>query len=147
MWKLGHENSPLTRLTHLWPDGRWIVFEAVTVKEPASQSVLYVMSAKGGPWIPISAGKHWDDKPRWSPDGRIIYFVSEERGFFNVWGIHFYKEGGTQVGRRFRVTKFATPDLMVPTYIPPIELCITKNRLVLNLVQVSGSIWVLENLE
>jgi len=28
--------------------------------------------------------RYWDDKPRWSPDGKTIYFVSNRTGFFNV---------------------------------------------------------------
>jgi len=31
-----------------------------------------------------SDGKYWEDKPRWSPDGRTIYFVSNRTGFYNV---------------------------------------------------------------
>src|SRR5262249_1591932 len=73
---------------HLSPNGRWIVFEAVA-NSPNPESTLYVVSASGGAWTRITDSKQWDDKPRWSPDGRTIYFVSRRGGFFNVWGIHF----------------------------------------------------------
>ena len=71
---------------HFSPDGRWIVVNAV--KNPLT-STIYAIPAAGGPWIRITDGKQWDDKPRWSPDGKTIYFLSDRRGFFNVWGVHF----------------------------------------------------------
>jgi len=126
---------------HFSPDGRWIVFEG----EKPENSALYVISAEGGPWVPIPPRGHWDDKPRWSPDGRTIYYVSETHGFFNVWGIHFNPTRGIPVGKPFRVTKFESPNLMIPTYIPPVELSISKDKLVINLAEVSGSVWMLEN--
>jgi hypothetical protein len=33
---------------------------------------------------------------------------------------------------------------MIPTIIPPVELSIAKDEFVLNLAEVSGSIWMLE---
>jgi Tol biopolymer transport system component/DNA-binding winged helix-turn-helix (wHTH) protein len=128
---------------HFSPDGRWIVFEGVK----AGDSALYVIPAKGGAWIPVPPRGHWDDKPRWSPDGKIIYYVSETHGFFNVWGIHFDPTRGVPMGKPFRVTKFESPNLMIPTFIPPVELSITKNKLVINLAEVSGSVWMLENVQ
>ena len=47
-------------------------------------SKLYVVPVSGGPWTRITDNNHWDDKPRWSPDGRTVYFVSRRGGFFNV---------------------------------------------------------------
>jgi Tol biopolymer transport system component/DNA-binding winged helix-turn-helix (wHTH) protein len=132
--------------THLWqskysPDGRWIVFEA----ELNNQSIIYVTPATGGgPWTQITEGKHWDDKPRWSPDGRIIYYVSELKGFFNVWGIHFDPVKGKPEGEPFQVTTFDNPRLMVADVMSTVGLTLTEDKLVVTVAQVSGSIWVLD---
>jgi hypothetical protein len=56
------------------PVSRGIVFEGVRNTPTSLESALYVMTATGRAWMPISRGRHWDDKPRWSPDGRTIYF-------------------------------------------------------------------------
>ena len=104
-------------------------------------------SREGGRWTPLPAIGHWDDKPRWSPDGNIIYYVSDRHGFFNVWGIRFDQLRGVPAGKPFPVTKFESPNLMVPTYIAPVELSITEDRLALNLAEVSGSIWMLETVK
>jgi WD40 repeat protein len=65
----------------------------------------------------ILANRNWDDKPRWSPDGRTIYFLSGRGGFFNVWGIHFDPDAGEPVGQPFQVSKFESPRLMVPRWM------------------------------
>ena len=131
---------------HFSPDGRWIVFEAVSNSANAESS-LYVVPTSGGPWTRITDGKHWEDKPRWSPDGRTIYFVSRRGGFFNVWGIHFDPTAGKTVGQPFQVSKFESPRLMIPRWIPPVGLSLTEDKLVLTMAEESGSIWVLDNVD
>jgi Tol biopolymer transport system component/DNA-binding winged helix-turn-helix (wHTH) protein len=129
---------------HFSPDGRWIVFEAV---RDLLNSTIYAIPAAGGPWIRITDGKQWDDKPRWSPDGKTIYFLSERKGFFNVWGVHFDPANGRPHGEAFQVTSLETPSLMIPKYIPFVEFSLTNGRLVLPLAQTSGNIWTLENVD
>jgi Tol biopolymer transport system component/DNA-binding winged helix-turn-helix (wHTH) protein len=130
---------------HFSPDGRWIVFEAVRDQPTRLESTLHVMPAAGGPWTPLTDGKYWDDKPRWSPDGKIIYFLSGRNGFYNVWGIHFDSAKGKAVSEPFAVTAFESPGLMVANYIPAVGLSLNQDRLVLTMAQVSGSIWVVDN--
>ena len=127
---------------HFSPDGRWIIFEAWRQQSSTQESTLYVMAATGGPWIRITDGKHWDDKPRWSPDGKTIYFVSSREGFFNVWGIRFDAVKGKPIGDPFQVTSFESPSLMLAEIS---ELSLTQEKLVLTIAEVSGSIWVLDN--
>ena len=64
----------------------------------------------GGRWTRITDGKHWDDKPRWSPDGRTIYFLSGPGGFFNVWESTSIRTRESQLGQPFQVSKFEAPD-------------------------------------
>jgi Tol biopolymer transport system component/DNA-binding winged helix-turn-helix (wHTH) protein len=130
---------------HFSPDGQWIVFEAIRSEPTLTESTLYVTAAAGGPWIRITDGKHWDDKPRWSPDGQTIYFISSRGGFANVWAVHFDPINAKALAEPFRVTTFESPRLMVPKYIPAVELSLTKDKLVLTMEELSGSIWVLDN--
>jgi Tol biopolymer transport system component/DNA-binding winged helix-turn-helix (wHTH) protein len=133
------------------PDGKWIAFEAVSHLNPAGPvdraSSLYVMPAAGGPWIPLVNDGSWADKPRWSPDGRILYFLWRHDSFLNVWGIHFNPQTGRPVGNPFRVTSLNSPDLMVPSYIGAVEISVSSKSLVTTLRQVSGGIWVLDNVD
>jgi len=133
---------------HFSPNGRWIVFEAVANSPSFNpESTLYVIPASGGPWTRITDSKQWDDKPRWSPDGRTIYFVSRRGGFFNVWGIRFDPAVGKTVGQPFQVSKFESPRLMVPRWIPPVGLSLTQDKLVLTMAEESGGIWLLDNVD
>jgi Tol biopolymer transport system component/DNA-binding winged helix-turn-helix (wHTH) protein len=130
------------------PDERWIVFEAVRKSNNQdSASSIYVSPASGHSWIRITDGKRWDDKPHWSPDGKLIYFLSGRSGFFDVWAIRFDPVRGEALGDPFRVTALDSPDQMVPKFIPIVALSLTQDRLVLTVTQDSGSIWVLDNVD
>jgi Tol biopolymer transport system component/DNA-binding winged helix-turn-helix (wHTH) protein len=128
---------------HFSPDGKWIAFNAVK----GLHSTIYAIPATGGPWIRITDGKHWDDKPRWSPDGKTIYYLTERKGFFNVWGVHFDPLGGRPRGEPFQVTSFETPTFMVPNNIPAVDPSLINGRLVLPIAQTSGNIWILDNVD
>jgi hypothetical protein len=162
LWKLPVAAAPLAQTVgvrvaadaaaflfqgHFSPDGQWIVFERVRDLPTSLESTLYVMPANGGPWTPITESKYWSDKPVWSPDGKIIYFLSSRQGFLNVWGLHFDAARGKTSGDPFPVTAFNSPSLMVPNNIVFVEVSLTQDRLALTMAQVSGSIWVLGNVD
>lgn len=89
----------------------------------------------------------FDDKPRWSPDGRTIYHVSDRDGVFNVRGIHFDSAGGKPRGESFPVTAFDSPGPTVPRQDQDVELSLTQDKLLLTMEEVSGSIWLLDNVD
>jgi Tol biopolymer transport system component/DNA-binding winged helix-turn-helix (wHTH) protein len=142
-------SSPTSNVyqAHFSPDGQWIAFETAADTPTGVDSAVYVSRAAGGPWIRLGDGKNWDDKPRWSPDGKTIYFISGRSGFFNVWGVHFNPAAGTLVGTPFRVTAFDQPSLMISQRIEGAELSVTQDGLALLMEETSGSIWVLDNVE
>jgi Tol biopolymer transport system component len=126
-------------------DGQWITFEAVHDGSNERESTIYVVPRKGGAWIPITDSKQWDDKPRWSPDGQRIYFISRRGGFNNVWGRRFDQANRAAVGDPFQVTAFVSPALMPPTFVPEVQLSVSPRHLAVNVTQVSGGIWTLNN--
>jgi Tol biopolymer transport system component/DNA-binding winged helix-turn-helix (wHTH) protein len=131
--------------SHFSPDGRWIVFEDVKDTPMGIKSSLFAIPASGGSWIRITDGNQWDDKPRFGPDGRTVYFVSGRSGFYNVWGRHFDFEKGAPLGDPFPVTSLDKPSLMVLKDIASTELSVAKDRFVIPVEQVSGSIWLMDN--
>ena len=92
-------------------------------------------------------GKFWDDKPRWSPDGKTIYFISSRTGFLNVWGIRFDRVKQLPLGEPFPVTAFENPAQRVADQMTPLGMSVTQNRLVLPISEASGSIWMLEDVD
>jgi Tol biopolymer transport system component len=129
------------------PDQRWILFEAARSTSTGAESILYAMPTGGGPWVQITDGKQWDDKPRWSPDGKTIYFLSRRGGLFNVWGTRFDSAHGKPEGKPFQVSTFDRASQMIPQNIAPVALTLTQDRLVVTAAQVSGSIWIIDNVD
>lgn len=128
------------------PDGRWISFNAFNATD-ASASTVYVVPASGGSWVSLTEGKYWDDKPRWSPDGKAIYFVSNRTGFFNVWKVRFDSASGRPLSQPTRVTDFESTTQMIIPNIVQLEMALTSDRIILPMMEASGGIWVLENVD
>ena len=127
------------------PNGRWVLFNAQHVKD-AGVSIIGIVPASGGKWMPLTARKLWADKPRWAPDGRAIYFISNREGaFFDVWGLQIDPATGTAVGDEFRVTRFDSPSRTL-TAAGFTELGVSATRLVVPLTEASGGIWTLDNI-
>jgi Tol biopolymer transport system component len=130
---------------HYSPNGEWIAFNATAIQaEGGETSTIFVTRTTGGPWVCMTDSKQWDDKPRWSPDGKTLYFLSSREGFLNVWGMRVNSKTGRAASSPFRVTTFNSPSLMVPNYISPVEISVSQNRLVVTVAQVSGHIWKME---
>jgi len=131
---------------HFSPDERWIIFNATTRDAPIS--VIYVIPASGGPWTPLTDQSYWADKGRWSPDGKTIYFISNRMtGFFNVWGMRFDPVKGNPAGEVFRVTSLESPGRMILPLVGNMEMALSSRRLILPIREISGNIWLLENVD
>jgi len=134
----------------LSPNGRWIVFEAVKGgigPGGATNATLCVVPVSGGAWTRITDGQFWDDKPRWSPDGKTIFYISSRNGFLNVRGIHFDPEQGRPQGQPFQVTSFDSPKLMVADDLGWLSMSLSHDRLVFSMKETSGSIWALHDVD
>jgi Tol biopolymer transport system component/DNA-binding winged helix-turn-helix (wHTH) protein len=131
----------------LSPDGHWIVFEAVRNSARGRESALYAVPRTGGTWTRLTDGKYWDDKPRWSPDGRTIYFMSGHGGFYGIWAVHFDPLRGSGLGTPFLVKAFDAPSFIIPRNTVIVEISVSQNSLVVPLQQVSGGIWMLDNVD
>ena len=113
----------------------------------ATNATLCVVPVSGGRWIRVTDGQFWDDKPRWSPDGTTIFFVSSRTGFLNVWGIRFDPEQGRPQGQPFQVTSFGNPKLMVADDMSWQSMSLSQDRLVLSMTEASGSLWALHDVD
>ena len=108
--------------------------------------MLHVVGESGGVSTALTDENYWADKPRWSPDGRTIYFVYNGDSYFlNIWGVRFDPEQGKAIGQPFRVTSFSSPNKMVSTQLSYAEISLSKNQLAVPITEASGNIWVLEN--
>jgi Tol biopolymer transport system component len=131
------------------PDERLICFQSVTrATGLPMKSAIHVAPATGGPWVSITDGEFWDDKPRWSPNGRMIYYASRRNGFFNIWARPFDPVHGLPVGTAFRVTDFESPShALFHTSIAKLHISVLSDRLILPITDSSANIWMLENFD
>jgi len=135
---------------HLSPDCRWLSFEVQMVDDP-SQVEINVAPASGAPqanWVRIAADHPWADKARWAPDGKALYFISNQgSSFFNLWGVRFDPDRGKPIGAPFVITTFDSPGLVISPDLGSSEIGISARRAVLTMATVTGGIWMLENVD
>jgi Tol biopolymer transport system component/DNA-binding winged helix-turn-helix (wHTH) protein len=63
------------------PDGRRLAFDAFV----GEACRVYSAPAEGAPIGPLTSATTYDARPRWSRDGRWIYFASTRSGDFQIW--------------------------------------------------------------
>ena len=128
------------------PDHRWVSFVAQRMRNPGTVEIGIVAegSNHATTWTRILDDHVWPDKPRWSPDGRTLYFLSRGAdGYFNLWGVPIDPARGAQSGKPFQVTNFSSPDWRIDRDMSNGEIGVASGRLVLPMQNVKGSIWIL----
>ena len=76
------------------PDHRWVAFAVSEqdVEDNSSASHLWLAPFLGGEPKQLTRGSGSDSRPRWSPDGRSLAFISTRSGTSQIWRIPV--EGG-----------------------------------------------------
>ena len=134
---------------HLWnarfsPDDRWI---SVTL-EVQDRSGVWIAPFRDGSlpeaheWVGVTSGEHWDDKPRWSTDGTLMYFTSLRDGFHCLWGQRLRADTKAPTGPPFAVKHFHDARLsMTNTGMIALEVAIARDQIFINLGELTGNIW------
>ena len=98
MMKLARISEPV-----LSPDGTQVAFTVQTVDldKNAKPSQVYTVPVQGGAPRQLTTEGTTNERPRWSPDSKVIYFVSNRGGSSQVWAMNADGSNAHQV------TKFA----------------------------------------
>jgi serine/threonine protein kinase/Tol biopolymer transport system component len=133
------------------PNGKWISFGVDRTDRMHRRNEIGVIPADGTElrtWTPVAPDHAWVDKPRWSPDGRILFFISRgPTSYYNLWAVRFDPERGHPVGKPVQLTHFNSPALVYSPYNDINELSVSARHAVLPLLTVTGSIWMLEGVD
>lgn len=134
---------------HFSPNGLWIAFSAASQSGDRVRSELFITPhRKAGPieeeeWIPITDGWGWDDKPRWSPDGNILYFTSDRDGFRCIWLQRLEPKSKRPIGETEALYHFHSNRRSPMTVsLGELELSVARDKIVINLAELTGNIWL-----
>ena len=141
------EHLPLY-LAQFSPDERWILFLAPF---GPGHSAIYVARMRGfqeiprSGWQPVIDSKDQVDKPRFSPDGKLIDFTLDRNGSRSVQAVRFDAESGGPMGERLLVYDFRSPRLsMLAVNLSDLELCVAPDKIVMLLAEANWNIWMTE---
>jgi Tol biopolymer transport system component len=140
---------PVYGLDHpqISPDDRWIAFEASNDPNPTRIYISpFTIGAAAAPseWIPITDGKTWDDKPHWLDDRSLIYYSNRD-GFGCLWKQRLQHDTKQPAGAPSAVHHFhrlgQSPRVL---FRKNFQIAVTRDVLILNLVDMTGDIWMIE---
>jgi serine/threonine protein kinase/Tol biopolymer transport system component len=144
---LRHDAKQLYR-GNFSPDGRWIAFHAGQDSGWTQEFVAPFHALTPIPeseWIAVTDGQTWTDAPRWSPDGRTLYYISDADGFRCVWGQAL--DPNTKIpagepfvahhvhGRKHSIANIAMRD---------VELSVAPGKILYSMGELRGNIWLAE---
>jgi dipeptidyl aminopeptidase/acylaminoacyl peptidase len=95
-------------------------------------------------WMALTDPNDWSDKPRWSPDGRAVYFVRRTDGYWNVWRVRFDPIRGRPIGPPIQVTRFSNPELEISPLFGMADIEVSPKSLILTMMERSGSVWTVD---
>ncbi len=136
------------------PDCHWLTLEAVfSSKGPTGDdSRLFVVKVENGlpapkqNWILVSDEHGWADKPRWSPDGNILYFLSDRDGFRCIWAQRLdpkTKQPSRPPSPIYHFHRSRLSAMNVGSGL--LEFDIAGDKIVMNLGELTGNIWNLSH--
>lgn len=128
------------------PNQQWVSFLAVSAANPRLSRV-HIVPVAGGPLTAVTDGLSYEDKPRWAPDGRTLYYLSDRSGSLNVWGRHIDPATGTPLGAAFQVTSYNSRRFRLSPQLTQMEMAISRDRLFLPISESTGAIWTLDDLQ
>jgi dipeptidyl aminopeptidase/acylaminoacyl peptidase len=104
MMALKRVNEPI-----ISPDGKWVAFSAVDVNLEKNTKTLHlwIVPASGGDAKQLTSGPG-EDRPRWSPDGKKLAFVSDRDGAQQVWTWDFDSTTASLPGQPAKITSLST---------------------------------------
>ena len=126
------------------PDGMWIAFIVRTPPNDhriAVAPLRYRTVAPEAERIAVAGPGSWVDKPRWSPDGNVLYYVSDRDGFLCIWSCRLDPATKRPARDPKAVLHFHHGRSSLGT-VYGLEISVAVDKLVFNLGEGSGNIWM-----
>ena len=138
-----HPRYPV-RLPHLSPDERWVAFQTVISQTQRKLFVAPVRDWKAGAeeeWIFIPDARA---PTTFSPDGNLLYFLSDRDGFRCIWAQRLDRATRRPVGQSFAVLHLhaARRSLSFSLEIAAIGLSLASNKIYFAMPEHTGNVWI-----
>jgi Tol biopolymer transport system component len=130
------------------PDGAWM--SVLAYIDPNHTRILAIPLRNGAAvsedqWIPITDGASWDDRPRWSLRGNLIYFYSRRDGFGCIWKQAVDPATRKPVGPPLAMHHFHSTGLSIMHMrLDRLGLSVAADKLAFNLLEVKGNLWMMQ---
>jgi serine/threonine protein kinase len=128
----------------LSPDGSWVAFNSRT--DRLARARVFIARIETGvvapenDWIEVSGD---GDAPGWSPQATILYFWSERDGSPCLWAQRLDSATRRPIGTPLAMQHFHSRGLSWKNlYLGPPGLAVTRGRIVFNLGEHVGNIWM-----
>ncbi len=145
---LSHSNPGYRADNPRWPpDGRWLSLQLWTGPDRGRYYVLRFTAPAAAPeseWIAVTGEDSLDLENCWSPDGNRLYFTSERDGFLCLWSVRLDPATKRPLGAPEPVVHFHSARLPMNDELAPIRLSTSRDRLVFELHEITGNIWMTE---
>ena len=121
------------------PDDRWVLFLA----ETKDTSRIYVALAHGGEWRPIADSAIQAGNPRFSPEGKLIYFTSDRDGEREIDAVPFDTRSGSASGAPFTVFRPTAARLSLVQINPlALDIAVSRDTLITIFCEQDQTIWI-----
>ncbi|HWB95546.1 MAG TPA: hypothetical protein VG672_02560, partial [Bryobacteraceae bacterium] len=128
-------------------DGRWIAFPVPFAPHRSRLAVARVSGTvieNERDWTYLAPETIDSSQPEWSPDGRWLYFLSDQTGRLAVWALRLSAEGKSQAAPKL-ILDFPGMLLSIAEMRPrDIGLTVARDKLALAVAEYGGTIWCLE---
>ena len=96
-----------------------------------------------GEWIPITSETDFSGRPRWSGDGKTIFYLSTRDGFSCVWGQHFDPQSGRATSPPFAIIHYHNPRFSPHVVVErAFTLSVAGDSIYLNVGEINSSVWI-----
>ena len=127
------------------PDDRWI---AVVSRSPPDLHRILVVPFRNGSvprreeWITVAETGHWVDKPRWSLNGDLLFYVSDRDGPVCIWAQRVSLADKRPKGEAFPVWHFHGRRHSLDNS-RGLELTVARDGLIFSLDESTSNVWMM----